>query len=54
MNNKLSNFDKDIMINSLTDKKMYSSNEIAEIIYEKVCRKEYNTGDIIEINNGLK
>ena len=54
MNNKLSNFDKDIMINSLSDKKMYKPYEIAEIIYEKVSRKEYNTGDIIEINNGLK
>lgn len=54
MNNKLSKYDKDIMINNLSDKRMYKPYEIAEIIYEKVSRKEYNTGDIIEINNGLK
>ena len=54
MNNKLSIEDKRIMESELDNGRMFTPDEIANIIYDKVSKKEYDTGDIIEINNGLK
>ena len=54
MNNKLSIEDKKIMESELDNGRMFTPDEIANIIYDKISKKEYNTGDIIEINNGLK
>lgn len=54
MNNHLSDEEKKEFINILDGKKMFSADEVAEKISNIVMNKKYNTGDIIEINNGLK
>lgn len=53
MNSHLDDNDKKDFINSLTNKKMFTSDEISNIIYQCILNKKYNSGDIIEINNGL-
>ncbi len=53
MNNHLSYEEKNDFAKSLENGKMWSPDEIAYKIYNIVIEKKYNTGDIIEINNGL-
>lgn len=53
MNRHLVGKEKDEFIEMLTEKKMWTTTEIADKIYNIVLNKQYKTGDIIEINNGL-
>ena len=53
MNKHLSAADKDKFLDTLTDKRMWTVDEIADKIYEVTMGKKYKTGDILEINNGL-
>ena len=53
MNDHLSESDKNELLKSLDNKKMYTCNEVAEFIFYVVSNKNYLTGDIIEYNNGL-
>ncbi|MCQ2609420.1 MAG: SDR family NAD(P)-dependent oxidoreductase [Lachnospiraceae bacterium] len=54
MNSHLSDDElKDIVVR-LDDKKMYAPDDIAKKIYDTVSTRQYTTGDIIEIDNGLK
>ena len=48
------NFDNSDFLNTLDENRMFEPSEIADAIYKIVEQKEYKTGDIIEINNGLK
>ena len=32
---------------------MFTVDEIVNIVYNKISNKEYKTGDIVEVNNGL-
>lgn len=54
MNNHLSKDEKDNIVDRLSDKKMYTPKDIATKIYDVVSTRKYSTGDIIEIDNGLK
>ena len=54
MNNHLTNEEKNEIINSLSNKKMFTPNEIAVYIYDLLKNHNYKTGDIIIKNNGLK
>lgn len=51
---KFSTKDIDELKEKLIDKKIFTPSFIAEKIYEYILYKKYETGDIIEINNGLK
>lgn len=54
MNKHLSSDELKDIVEKLDDKKMYSPDDIAIKIYDVVSKKKYKTGDIIEIDNGLK
>lgn len=41
-------------VKTLDDGRMYEPNEIAEKIYDYISKKDFSSGDIIELNNGLK
>lgn len=53
MNNHLSKEEKIEFIKTLDDGRMLTCDEIAESIYNIVLTKKYNSGDVIELNNGL-
>ena len=53
MNNHLSDEEKIDFVKSLENGKMWSSDEIAKKVFDIVINKNYTTGDIIELNNGL-
>jgi 3-oxoacyl-[acyl-carrier protein] reductase len=53
MNKHLSGDDKDKFLDTLTDKRMWTADEIADKIYDVVLNKKYTNGDILELNNGL-
>ena len=53
MNNHLTDEEKKDFVMSLENGKMWSSDEIAKKIFDITTFKNYNTGDIIELNNGL-
>lgn len=54
MNNNLSESEKKDFVLKLDGGKMFSTKEIADTIYDYVLHKNYRTGDIIELDNGLK
>lgn len=54
MNKKFTKIELDEILDKLDNKKMFTAKEVAEYIYDTVLNKKYNTGDIIEYNNGLK
>ena len=54
MNNHLSDDEKEKFLTTLDDGKMWEPCEIADKIYDIVVNKKYQTGDIVELNNGLK
>ena len=54
MNSHLNDEERKDLLKTLDNGKMFSSDEVAELIYNTVSNKKYHTGDIIEINNGLK
>lgn len=41
-------------IKTLDNGRMYEPSEIVTKIYDYICKKNYVTGDVIELNNGLK
>lgn len=53
MNSHLTEDEKKDFLNHLENGKMWSSDEIAKKIFDMVINKNYTTGDIIELNNGL-
>lgn len=53
MNKHFSDDEKKDFVKSLDNGRMWDASEIAEKIYNIVNMKKYNTGDIIEMNNGL-
>lgn len=53
MNNHLNDEEKKDFVNYLENGKMWSPDEIAKKIFDITTFKNYNTGDIIELNNGL-
>ena len=53
MNSHLTEDEKIDFLNHLENGKMWSPNEIARKIFDIIIFKKYNTGDIIELNNGL-
>ena len=53
MNNHLNDEEKKDFVMSLENGKMWSPDEIARKIFDITTFKNYNTGDIIELNNGL-
>lgn len=53
MNNHLSGPEREEFVKTLNNGRMWTVDEIADIIYDVVSNKKYNTGDIIELNNGL-
>lgn len=53
MNNHLTDEERKDFIKTLDDEKMWTADEVALKIYDIVVAKEYNSGDIIEFNNGL-
>lgn len=53
MNKHLSDDEKRDFLKTLDGGRMWSSDEIAEKIHNIITSKLYNTGDIIELNNGL-
>lgn len=53
MNNHLNDEEKKDFVMSLENGKMWSPDEIAKKIFDITTFKNYNTGDIIELNNGL-
>ena len=54
MNKHLTEDEKRMFLDTLDNKRMWTANEIADKIYDVVASKRYSTGDIIELNNGLK
>ena len=54
MNNHLNDDEKEKFLTTLDDGKMWEPYEIADKIYDIVVNKKYQTGDIVELNNGLK
>ena len=54
MNNHLTGTDRADFIRNLDGGKMWTSEEVADKIHNIVTMKRYTTGDIIELNNGLK
>lgn len=53
MNRHLSEDEMNDFLKTLDGGRMWSADEVAEKIHNIVTRKLYNTGDIIELNNGL-
>lgn len=53
MNKHLSDGEKRDFLKTLDGGRMWSSDETAEKIHNIITSKLYNTGDIIELNNGL-
>lgn len=53
MNNHLIGTEREEFVKTLNNGRMWTVDEIADIIYDVVSNKKYNTGDIIELNNGL-
>ena len=53
MNKHLSDDEKRDFLKTLDGGRMWSCDEIAEKIHNIITSKLYNTGDIIELNNGL-
>ena len=53
MNSHMTDDEKNDFIKTLDGEKMFSKETISKMIYDIVSSKKYNTGDIIEINNGL-
>ena len=53
MNNHLSKEERIEFLKTLDDGRMLTCDEVAESIYNIVLTKKYNSGDIIELNNGL-
>lgn len=54
MNSHLDDKERDEFLKTLDDGRMFTAEEIADKIYDIVSSKKYITGDIIEMNNGLK
>lgn len=54
MNNNLTSDEKEDFIKRLDNNRMYTTKEVADKIYNIISTNQYKTGDIIEINNGLK
>lgn len=54
MNNHLSFEEKKDFESTLTNKRMFTPNEIANTIYDETLKHAYKSGDIIELNNGLR
>ena len=53
MNRHLNDEELKDFIKTLDNGRMWSTDEVAEKIHNIVTTKQYNTGDIIELNNGL-
>ena len=53
MNRHLSEDEMNDFLKTLDGKRMWSPDEVAEKIHNIVTTRSYNTGDIIELNNGL-
>ena len=53
MNSHLSDEEKIDFVKSLENGKMWSPDDIAKKVFDIVINKNYTTGDIIELNNGL-
>lgn len=53
MNNHLKNEEKMDFQASLDGGRMFETSEIADKIFDIIVNKRYNSGDIIEVNNGL-
>ena len=53
MNRQLSDDEMKDILKTLDGERMWSPDEVAEKIHNIVTTKQYNTGDIIELNNGL-
>lgn len=53
MNMHLTDEERKEFIKTLDNGKMWIADEVAEKIYNIVSNRKYNTGDIIEVNNGL-
>lgn len=53
MNKHLTDEERNDFLKTLDNNRMLTTDEIAEKIYNTVSMKKYNTGEIIEINNGL-
>lgn len=54
MNNHLSTSEKESFIKELDGMKMFTSDEVADKVYNIISSRLYVSGDIIELNNGLK
>ena len=54
MNNHLKGIERENFMKTLVGGKMYEATDVSDTIYDVVQSKKYNSGDIIEINNGLK
>lgn len=54
MNSHLDDKERDEFLKTLDDGKMFTVEEVADKIYDIVSGKKYITGDIIEMNNGLR
>lgn len=54
MNNHLNNDEKKDFLKKLDNGRMWTADEISQIIYDTILNKKYVSGDIIELNNGLK
>lgn len=53
MNNNLSVSEKKEIISHLLDKNLSDKENIAKLIFDTISNKSYNTGDIIDVSNGL-
>lgn len=53
MNNHLKNEEKMDFVASLDGGRMFETSEIADKVFDIILNKRYNSGDIIEVNNGL-
>lgn len=53
MNNHLKNKEKMDFVASLDGGRMFETSEIADKIFDIIVNKRYNSGDVIEVNNGL-
>ena len=54
MNGHLDEKEKAEFLKTLDNGRMFTADEVADKIYDIVCGKKYKSGDIIEMNNGLK
>ena len=54
MNNVFDHTNMEEILKTIYNGRMYEASEIADIIYSTVINKNYQSGDIIEVNNGLK